>query len=140
FTNNMSYQVYNLPRFLGIDYKRNTSLAWHNGDNTPRKTAIKDRILKAIRQPIFYFIATSKKTSTGDTQKFKRLAINVKDYRAKGINLKDNLAIHATVKVIEKTLKTKYNERCDKKIIATTVKTNFNDRDIPDELVFDLPV
>ncbi|CAF4339716.1 unnamed protein product, partial [Didymodactylos carnosus] len=25
--------VYNLPRFLGIDYKRNTSLAWHNGDN-----------------------------------------------------------------------------------------------------------
>ncbi|CAF1412376.1 unnamed protein product, partial [Didymodactylos carnosus] len=27
------YQVYNLPRFLGIDYKRNTSLAWHNGDN-----------------------------------------------------------------------------------------------------------
>ncbi|CAF1299063.1 unnamed protein product [Didymodactylos carnosus] len=33
FTNNMSYQVYTLPRFLGIDYKRNTSLACHNGDN-----------------------------------------------------------------------------------------------------------
>ncbi|CAF1082607.1 unnamed protein product [Didymodactylos carnosus] len=73
-------------------------------------------------------------------QKFRRLAINVKDYRAKGINLKDNLVIHATVKVIENTLKTRYNERCHKKIIATIVKTNFNERDIPDELVFDLPV
>ncbi|CAF0856178.1 unnamed protein product [Didymodactylos carnosus] len=116
-------------------------------NETPRKTTIKDRILKAIRQPIFTSSETTSVQSPVKNQllahqqtRFRRLAINVKDYRAKGINLKDNLAINATVKVIEKTLKTKYNERCDKKIIATTVTTNFNERDIPDELVFDLPV
>ncbi|CAF1246890.1 unnamed protein product, partial [Didymodactylos carnosus] len=33
FTKNMSYEIHNLPRFISIDYKRNISLAWYQGDN-----------------------------------------------------------------------------------------------------------
>ncbi|CAF1257438.1 unnamed protein product [Didymodactylos carnosus] len=30
---NMSFEIHNLPRFIRIDYKRNTSLAWYQDDN-----------------------------------------------------------------------------------------------------------
>ncbi|CAF1548974.1 unnamed protein product, partial [Didymodactylos carnosus] len=33
FSSNASYQVYNLPRYIAIDYKNNQSLAWYSGDN-----------------------------------------------------------------------------------------------------------
>ncbi|CAF1366375.1 unnamed protein product [Didymodactylos carnosus] len=33
FTKNMSFEIHNLPRFISIDNKRKTSLAWYQGDN-----------------------------------------------------------------------------------------------------------
>ncbi|CAF4227095.1 unnamed protein product, partial [Didymodactylos carnosus] len=117
FSNNMSYQVYNLLRFLGIDYKRNTSLAWHNGDNSPYVRSIDDnKWIISVAEDLYCLMKDSDKSVNGNIDNIDNDNIIIKKFAI--VNLPCKYELNCGKKIQLKNMKCKRNSVIDYYLIS----------------------
>ncbi|CAF1261815.1 unnamed protein product [Didymodactylos carnosus] len=83
-----------------------------------------------------------------DQKDIQSFTINVSDYTQKGIELNDTLAIAATVTLIERTLKSRHNEICNRDTLTNVIKSSMKklvqrrkeENNISGQMTLQLPV
>ncbi|CAF1484480.1 unnamed protein product, partial [Didymodactylos carnosus] len=69
-------------------------------------------------------LCSNTSSSQNQTTRLRSFTINICDFTQQGLKLNNKLTINATVRLIQETLKLKYDETCDRSVLTHIVKSS----------------